>query len=229
MRKKLWFAVAILLFSAVISSQIADVAVANPVPWPLTPNQDKPTLTITSPANNTALNNSDVWLGFTVVESDSWNDPQWFFRYIGGLNAVNAYLDGNSVNITEAGSAIPGGLSHTFLANLNLSTSGSHVFNVTVLAYTYYRGPAYNGSHIPASINSTSGIVYQYPLAVSEAVYFTSTQPNSSPSHTQQPGSETQAGVILALDWQTTALITLAVAAVLAVALVAVLHKGAKK
>jgi hypothetical protein len=158
------------------------------------------------------LNNSDVWLGFTVVEPDSWNDPQWFFRYIGGLNAVNAYLDGNSVNVTEAGSAIPGGLSHTYLANLNLSTSGSHVFNVIVLAYTYYRGPAYNGSHIPASINSTSGTVYQYPLVVSEAVYFTSTQPTPSPTPTQQPSASTQTGFVFGLDWQTTAIVTLALA-----------------
>ena len=47
------------------------------------------------------------------------------------------------------------------------------MLNVTVLSFTYYRGPAYNNSHIVSDITSSSGPVYEYPTVVSDIVYFT--------------------------------------------------------
>ena len=66
------------------------------------------------------------------------------------------------------------------------SSPGLHVLNVTVLSYSYYRGPAYNGSHVLSDITSSSGSVYQYPLVVSDIIYFTITgEPSPSPTSKQ--------------------------------------------
>jgi hypothetical protein len=157
----------------ILGVQAVELVVANPIPYPSTPNQDKPVITIENPNNNTAFKDSCVYLNFTVAKPDSWNDPQWFMPYIGQVASVKAYLDGHTANYVQCHSGFNS-------VQLNLSTSGLHVLNVTVLAYTYYRGPAYNGSHILSSITSTSGPVYQYSMAVSDIVYFTVEQPEQT-------------------------------------------------
>jgi hypothetical protein len=141
---------------------------ANPVPYPSTPNQDKPTLTIESPQNNTEIEDGFVYLNFTVTKPDSWNDPQWFMPYIGQVGSVTAYFDGNRVLFEPSNSE-----GYSVKLNLNQSAQGIHTLNVTVLSHTYYRGPAYNGSHILSSTTSSSGPVYEYPLVVSDIIYFT--------------------------------------------------------
>ena len=83
-----------LILSLTVSLQVVGLAMANPVPWPSTPNQDKPTLTIESPKNNTEYDESDVYLNFTITKPDSWKTLQCSL-YIGQVGSVKAYLDGN--------------------------------------------------------------------------------------------------------------------------------------
>ena len=65
----------------------------------------------------------------------------------------------------------------------SITAAGQHMLNVTVLSHSYYRGPAYNGSHIDSGMMSSDGPVYQYSLVVSELVYFTlAGEPSPSPS-----------------------------------------------
>ena len=144
------------------------LAMANPIPWPATPNQDKPTLTIESPQNNTEIDDGFVYLNFTVTKPDSWDDPQWFIPYIGQIRSVKAYFDENRVFFEPSNSE-----GYSVKLNLNQSAQGIHTLNVTVLSHTYYRGPAYNGSHMLSSITSSSGPVYEYPVVVFDIVYFT--------------------------------------------------------
>ena len=169
----------------VVASLLLSLASANPVPYPSTPNQDRPTLTIESPENSATYNESDVYLNFTVTKPDSWYDPQWpFVTYIGVSGPVEVYLDGNGVNCGRNNCNIFGN-SVSYSIKMNQTESGPHTLNVTVLSYTYYRGPAYNGSHILSSIDSSSGPVYQYPIVVSDIIYFTVLgDPSSSPEPT---------------------------------------------
>jgi hypothetical protein len=157
-----------LILSLTVSLQVVGLTMANPVPWPSTPNQEKPTLTILSPKNNTEYEGSDVYLNFAVSTPDSWKIVHMIPISLGRVASVNAYLDGNSVNYGYKSSR-----EYFFRLNLNQSTIRQHVLNVTVLSFTYYRGPAYNNSHIVSDITSSSGPVYEYPLVVSDIVYFT--------------------------------------------------------
>jgi hypothetical protein len=174
----------VILVLTVGGALVIEVARANPVPWLTTPNQEKPTLTIDSPQNNTAYNAGSVYLNFTVTKPDSWNAVHIVAPYVGEMRSANVYLDGRlcdrygysgSVFVTLDQSA----------SELNQTAPGAHTLNVTVLSYTYYRGPAYNGSHIVSDIQSSSGPVYEYPIVVSDIVYFTvvgETSPSPTPS-----------------------------------------------
>ena len=78
---------------------------------------------------------------------------------LGRINLGKTYLDGNMIYDGPSDSG-------SYSIKLNQSASGLHVLNVTALSYTYYRGPAYNGSHILTDIMSSSGPVYEYPIKV---------------------------------------------------------------
>lgn len=185
------------LLLVVVASPFLRLASANPVPWPSTPIQDKPSLTIESPANNTVYKNGELYINLTVTEPDSWRREAPIPPYA-IVASVNASLDGNSVyssgtyssNINYSAIKVwYDGSSHFSIPQQ--SSPGLHVLNVTVLSYSYYRGPAYNGSHIQSDITSSSGPVYQYPIVVSDIVYFTVIgEPSSSPApqeNEQQP------------------------------------------
>lgn len=154
----------VLILTLTVTMQVVELAMANPIPWQSTPNQEKPTLTIESPQNNTvfAYNGSDIYLNYTITSPDSWNRA--FVPYIGQIASAGVYLDGNVIyGIAKSGS---------YSVKLNQSSSALHMLNVTVLSYTYYSGPPYNGSHI-FYIQSSSGPVYKYPTVLSDIVYFT--------------------------------------------------------
>lgn len=157
-----------LILSLTVILQVVGLAMANPVPWPSTPSQDKPTLTILSPKNNTEYDESDVYLNFAVSTPESWKIVHMISISLGRVASIDAYLDGNSVNYGYKSSG-----EYFFRLNLSQSTIRRHVLNVTVLSFTYYRGPAYNNSHIVSDITSSSGPVYEYPTVVSDIVYFT--------------------------------------------------------
>lgn len=173
------------LLLVAVASPLLRLASANPVPWPSTPNQEKPTLTIETPQNNTAYNASSVCLNFTVTKPASWK-IYIVVPYVGEIHSVKVYLDGKSIHYGDYGYSD----SESFSAKLNQSASGAHMLNVTVLSYTYYQGPAYNNSHIVSNITDSSGPVYEYPIVVSDIIYFTvvegsSSSPSPSPQETE--------------------------------------------
>jgi hypothetical protein len=174
-----------------VASLFLRLASANPVPWPSTPNQEKPTLKVETPQNNTAYDASSVYLNFTVTKPDSWNAVHMVVHYIGGIASVNVYLDGN---LTDYGRTYATGSS--FSVKLNQTASGPHLLNVTVQSYTYYQGPVYGNSSIISNITSgdiINGVfvpgkpIYEYPIVVSDIVYFTVLgEPSPSPSPSPQ-------------------------------------------
>ncbi|MCW3994991.1 MAG: hypothetical protein NWE98_02430 [Candidatus Bathyarchaeota archaeon] len=161
---------------------MVELAIANPVFWPSTPITDKPTIVIERPTNNTAYNDTAVYVSLTVTLPDSWKRedlitiPSYYTR----VDSVNAYLDGKSITLAENYTDF---IKHNWIKNqsyfcvLNQTAPGQHMLNLTVASLSYYRGPAYNGSHIPSDWISSSGTVYQYPMVVFEEVYFTIEQP----------------------------------------------------
>jgi hypothetical protein len=170
-----------------IGIQAVKVANANPVPWPATPNQEKPTLTIKTPQNYTTYNDSTVSFNFTVTAPTSWNKIQHMFEwyYLGKIASVNQYLDGKLINgnLTDYSRIYISGSSYS--VKLNQTSPGQHSLNVTVQSYTYYREPIYGNSSIPSGIIdeyiingvSVQQVIYQYPIVVSDIVYFTVEQP----------------------------------------------------
>jgi hypothetical protein len=158
------------------------LAMANPVPWPATPSLDKPAITIDSPKNNTAYNDGDLYLNCTVTKPESWDKNNLMnIPYMGQIASVDAYLDGNRISLDGNNFNFAlGNPVGNYSAVLNLSGSALHEVNVTVLWHAYYRGPAYNGSHILSSIDSNGDPVYQYPQVVSDIVYFTAVEEASS-------------------------------------------------
>jgi len=173
------------LLLVVVASPFLRLASANPVPWPSSPIQDKPSLTIESPTNNTVYENGELRINFTETEPDSWKreGEMMIPSSFASMASVNASLDGNTVYSSTYSPDVNystvevwyDGASHFSIPQQ--SSPGPHVLNVTVLSYSYYRGPAYNGSHILSSITSSGGPVYQYPLVVSDIIYFTVEQP----------------------------------------------------
>jgi hypothetical protein len=192
-RKYTLFAVTLVIF-ALAGLQVVEVTEANPIPWPTAPILDNPTITVHSPSNNTVYTNGNTTISLTVSKPDSWKREGFWpiLGYYALVKSVNAYLDGKSIllanNYTDYTSD-EWVKDQSYFYVPSITAPGQHMLNVTVVSLSYYRGPAYNGSHIVSSINSTSGPVYQYPLVVSELVYFTIVG-EPSPSPTPLPSSQ---------------------------------------
>jgi hypothetical protein len=198
-KKHLKITIMLLVFALTIGLHMVESAIANPVFWPSTPITDKPAITIERPTNNTAYNDTAVYVSLTITKPDSWKREGLMAipSYYALLDSVEAYLDGKSVPLTYnyTDYTKPNWVKdQSLFCVLNQTVPGQHMLNVTVTALSYYRGPAYNGSHIPSSIGSSSGTVYQHPIVVSEQVYFTveqQTQPvqdiNAQPASPEFP------------------------------------------
>jgi hypothetical protein len=173
----------------VISVQVVEVVDANPVPWPTTPILDNPTITIHSPSNNTVYTNGNTTISLTVTKPDSWKREGLIqlFHYA-RLDSVGTYLDGKRIllayNYTNTDPIKDEWVKdQSYFYVPSITAAGQHMLNVTVQSHSYYRGPAYNGSHLVSDIMSSDGLVYQYPIVVSELVYFTVVgEPSPSPS-----------------------------------------------
>ncbi len=176
---------AVFAVSILIVVQTIEAAKANPVPWPSAPIFDKPTITVQTPQNNTvfAYNATDVWLNFTIAKPDSWTIQHLVTIPMVKEESVEAQLDGNAVYRGWSREKVAVKL------DLNQSAPGLHTLNVTILMNSYYRGAAYNGSHIVSDIYSSSGPVYQYPWATSQIVYFAVEQPTPSQTSPTNSGS----------------------------------------
>ena len=158
--------------SFLIGIQVVGVAEANPVPWLSTPNLEKPTLTIETPQNYTTYDVGNIPVNFTVSTPSSWSALYFgMISYVGQLDSVRVYLDGNQTHY---------GSNNFTLTQLE---PGLHMLNVTVLSYTYYQGPIYsNSSILSPGVHSDRGPVYEYPIVVSDIVYFTVQHPEYSTS-----------------------------------------------
>jgi hypothetical protein len=177
--------VVVFAVSLLIGIQAVEVVDANPVPWPTTPILDNPTITIHSPTNNTVYTNGNTTISFTVTKPDSWKRE--LFPYA-RLDSVGTYLDGKRIllayNYTNTDPIKDEWVKdQSYFYVPSITAAGQHMLNVTVLSHSYYRGPTYDGSHVLSDIESSDGPVYQYPLVVSELVYFTIVgEPSPSPS-----------------------------------------------
>jgi hypothetical protein len=212
-----------------VSLLTVGLAVANPGPitWPTAPLlDDKPTIVIETPANNSITSNSTIDLNFTVANPDSWTKESGFgsITYpLGGISNITVFLDGNLVFCTNPPNI---NLSEAHVWGTNPAhysipiqpSQGQHVLNLTVLAYSYYSGPAYNGSHIAApEFRGSSRPVYQYPIVVSQTADF-------SVEQTSPPNQDTNVTPIQPATW-----ILIAVVLVSVVTVVAFLSFGIKK
>ncbi len=219
------YAVFALIFavSLLIGIQTGEVVNANPVPWPSTPNLEKPPIMVETPQNNSvfAYNATDVWLNFTIAKPDSWTIEHLVTIPMVHVESTEAQLDGNRVYWGPILEKVAVKL------NLNQSVPGLHTLNVTVLLHSFYRGAAYNGSHVVAEeIYSSSGPVYQYPWAISEIVYFTVEQPTPTQSvPTINTGSTLQVELNPAIPYIILAVV-IVIAAIVSVLLV--FFKGRK-
>jgi hypothetical protein len=175
---------AILVISILIGIQTVELVDANPVLWPSTPNQEKPTLTTKTPQNYTTYKDSTVYFNFTVTAPSSWDKVQHMFEWIytvGKIASVNVYLDGKLINGNLTNYSRIYISASNYSVKLNQTSSGQHSLNVTVQSYTYYREPIYGNSSIPSGIIdeyilngvTVQQIIYQYPNVVSDVVYFT--------------------------------------------------------
>ncbi len=189
MIKKHLTRIILLVLSLAVGLHMVELAIANPVFWPSTPITDKPTLTIERPTNNTTYkNDAAVYVSLTVTRPDSWKREGAIPipSYYALLKSVEAYLDGKSIPLAYNHTDSIGFewvRDESLFCMLKQTEPGQHTLNVTVLSYSYYRGPTYDGSHVLSSIESSDGPVYQYPIVVSELVYFTVVgEPSPSPS-----------------------------------------------
>jgi hypothetical protein len=179
-RKYAVFAV-IFAVEMLIGIQAVEVVDANPIVWPTTPNQEKPTLAIKTPQNNEVLNTTDnLYLNFTVNNPQSWYKVHFsMMTYeIGLTKSADVYIDGNLSNhfIDHHDYTNPAYDFTNFSVNLNQTSPGSHSANVTVYAYTIYLGPPIDKTHVLRE-NTTDGPLYEFPIVVSDTVNFTMEQP----------------------------------------------------
>ena len=175
--------------SMLIGIQAVEVVDANPIVWPTTPNQEKPTLAIKTPQNNAVLNTTDnPYLNFTVNNPQSWYKVHSSMMIIelGLTTSVDVYIDGNLSNhfVDHHDYTNPAYDFTNFSVNLNQTSPGSHSANVTVYAYTIYLGPPIDKTHVLRE-NTTDGPLYEFPIVVSDTVNFTiNKQIEPSPSIT---------------------------------------------
>ena len=126
---------------------------------------DNPTITIHSPSNNTVYRNGNTTISLTVTKPDSWKRE--LFPYA-RVDSVGTYLDGKRIllayNYTDTDPIKDEWVKdQSYFYVPSITAAGQHMLNVTVVSHSYYRGPAYNGSHIVSGMESSDGPVYQYP------------------------------------------------------------------
>jgi hypothetical protein len=190
--------------SMLIGIQAVEVVDANPVPWLTTPNLEKPTLTIKTPQNQTTYNLKDIPVNFTVTKPKSWKNYM-AIPVVGDINSIDIRLDGNLENDTPF--RMKDFTQNQLTQNLILSqvSSGLHTLNITVLSYTFYKGPAFNNTHIISDIRdfsnfsgvSSENTIYQYPIVVSDIVYFTVEQPTQNANNAGSDYLLSQTNLIL--------------------------------
>jgi hypothetical protein len=171
----------------VIGVQVVEVG-ANPVPFTQTPNLEKPILTTVLPQNYSTYTKDDIALNLTISQPNSWNAVHWLTHYVGEINKVEVYLDGNQTAEYTAYHTYkylngnktmiyPENVGDEFsLSNIsdwiNQASIGKHALNVTVISHTYSL-TQYPGSNVKVGAVYDGQPIYEYPIIVSDAIYFT--------------------------------------------------------
>jgi hypothetical protein len=168
----------ILAVSMLIGIQAVEVINANPIPYPVTPSQEKPTISIKNLQNYTTYGIGSMALDFSVVPPESWSRLYDFFFHIGYVKNVTVYLDGKLCgsfpsNTTE------------FSLILNQTALGTHKIEITVVSYSYYLTPVDGMENIPSKYLVYDGQhPYEYWTTVSDILYFTTSASSSDlPTH----------------------------------------------
>jgi hypothetical protein len=164
--------------SMLIGIQAVEVIDANPVPYPSTPSQEKPTISIKNLQNYTTYGIGSIALDFSVDTPESWSRLYDYFFHIGYVKNVTVYLDGKLCgsfpsNTTE------------FSLILNQTALGTHKIEITVVSYSYYLTPVDGMENIPSKYLVYDGQhPYEYWTTVSDTLYFTtSTSSSDLPTH----------------------------------------------
>jgi hypothetical protein len=164
--------------SMLIGIQAVEVVDANPIPYPATPSQEKPTITIKNLQNYTTYGIGSIALDFSVVPPESWSRLYDYFFHIGYVKNVTIYLDGKlcgsfPCNNTE------------FSLILNQTALGTHKIEVTVVSYSYYLTPVAGMENIPSKYLVYDGQhPYEYWTTVSDTLYYTTSASSSDlPTH----------------------------------------------
>jgi hypothetical protein len=179
MKKPAICVITVLLVLLVII-QVSGFTMANPVPWPKAPNlEEKPTLTTKTPQNYSSYGVGNVALDFSVVKPDSWLITYDLVYNLGQIAQIDVSLDGKSCNSADYSQA------------LKLLPLGMHELNITVLSYAYYMEPMPGIENIPGRF-----VDYQYPIIVSDIVYF-SLAPPKIQIHSPQATTYDQSSVSL--------------------------------
>ena len=178
MKRRITVFTVVLAVSLLIGIQAVEVVNANPIPYPATPSQEKPTITIKNLQNYTTYGIGSIALDFSVVPPESWSRLYDYFFHIGYVKNVTVYLDGKICgsfpwNTTE------------FSLTLNQTALGTHKIEVTVISYSYYLTPVAGMENIPSKYLVYDGQhPYEYWTTVSDTLcYTTSASSSDLPTH----------------------------------------------
>ncbi len=172
------------LFSLVATLYCVSLVCAAGNPWPPTPNNEPPKLTLQAPKNNSAIYASGtVDVAFAVTTPSSWLTVGDNGVPLGEVTSIQIYLDENIVAQFEGYRAER--LPKSFSAALNNLTWGQHTLNVTVNSNSYYN-PIFPHFHGNVAVN---------PITVSDVIYITVgnfPSPTTSPTPSQNTSSTPQ-------------------------------------
>jgi hypothetical protein len=186
MNKKKATTAIFLLILSIVGMQFVELVRANPFTYPSAPSLEHPTLEVKNPTNGTTYNSSSVHLHFVVSTSKSWLPPNPFYPKLDEVPSITVTLDKNPVNSTTMPYYY---LSYNFNFELNQLSPKLHTLNVTVLYYTYYKGPRLSESD--TALSSSENPVYKHPTVTSDTVFFTTTEePIIQPTPNQPPISQ---------------------------------------
>lgn len=176
--------ITVFLISLPVGMQAVDVAKANPIPYPPTPNKDEPNLQVQNPQNFTSYSLEDtttITLNFTITKPISWNltQPNFGFPAIGKIQTVNATQNDRLIFNDFLGADFLNGTgewSKEYSVNLNDFNLGLNKIEVSVYAMTFSTPDYY-----------VETAVKTYPMYVTDTIYLNFTDSSPVPAVTLVP------------------------------------------
>jgi hypothetical protein len=168
-----------LILVLVIGLQAVEVE-ANPVPYPVEPTKELPTLNVISPQNGDIYSTNTVKMNFTVTTPASWNLYHLGIPVIGDY-AVYIYLEGTNQTFIPYNPAYKN-TTMNYSQDISGLANGEYTVRIEVRARTFYKNtnPEPHGLDYLFEVNN-----------ISETVHFT-VNSESQPSNPQQSGNPQQ-------------------------------------